>query len=218
MRDRPDAIDPGRLTGLVEFNDVSFSYDGKRPAIEDLSFTTDLEKGRVDRDLCVPTLNKALESAKHRAVERLHGVERLLDAAGTARAISAHLLRLGVEAAAVGAVERDRVVRERHFRRVDLEDLVAHPDGVVSGFKCVGGFIGEPDWCATKLEERLAKDEAQEQADVKTLRKETDAAQAKSQAYTDHRVEESDAKTKERVDGVEAALGAHGRVEAPSLH
>lgn len=39
VRDRPDAIDPGRLQGLVEFEDVSFSYDGKRPAIEDLSFT-----------------------------------------------------------------------------------------------------------------------------------------------------------------------------------
>src|SRR5580698_2255202 len=39
VRDRPDAIDTGRLSGLVEFNDVSFSYDGKRPAIEDLSLT-----------------------------------------------------------------------------------------------------------------------------------------------------------------------------------
>jgi glucan exporter ATP-binding protein len=39
VRDRPGAIDSGRLSGLVEFNDVSFSYDGKRPAIEDLSFT-----------------------------------------------------------------------------------------------------------------------------------------------------------------------------------
>jgi ATP-binding cassette subfamily B protein len=39
VRDRPDAIDPGRLKGLVEFNDVSFSYDGKRPAIEDVSLT-----------------------------------------------------------------------------------------------------------------------------------------------------------------------------------
>jgi ATP-binding cassette subfamily B protein len=39
VRDRPDAIDPGRLQGLVEFIDVSFSYDGKRPAVEDLSFT-----------------------------------------------------------------------------------------------------------------------------------------------------------------------------------
>jgi ABC-type multidrug transport system fused ATPase/permease subunit len=32
-------MDTGRLSGLVEFNNVSFSYDGKRPAIEDLSFT-----------------------------------------------------------------------------------------------------------------------------------------------------------------------------------
>jgi ATP-binding cassette subfamily B protein len=39
VRDRPDAIEIGRLSGLVEFNDVSFSYDGKRPAVEDLSFT-----------------------------------------------------------------------------------------------------------------------------------------------------------------------------------
>src|SRR5712675_2381581 len=39
VRDRLDAIDPGRLSGLVEFNDVSFSYDGKRPAVEDLTFT-----------------------------------------------------------------------------------------------------------------------------------------------------------------------------------
>jgi ATP-binding cassette, subfamily B, beta-glucan exporter len=39
VRDRPDAIDTGRLSGLVEFHDVSFSYDGKRPAIEDLTFT-----------------------------------------------------------------------------------------------------------------------------------------------------------------------------------
>ncbi len=31
VRDRPDAIDTGRLSGLVEFKDVSFSYDGKRP-------------------------------------------------------------------------------------------------------------------------------------------------------------------------------------------
>src|SRR4051812_11064302 len=39
VRDRPDAIDTGRLSGLVEFHDVSFSYDGKRAAVEDLSFS-----------------------------------------------------------------------------------------------------------------------------------------------------------------------------------
>jgi glucan exporter ATP-binding protein len=39
VRDRPEAMDVGRLSGLVDFHDVSFSYDGKRPAVADLSFT-----------------------------------------------------------------------------------------------------------------------------------------------------------------------------------
>jgi ATP-binding cassette, subfamily B, beta-glucan exporter len=39
LRDRPHATDPGRPYGLVEFKDVSFSYDGKRPAVADLNFT-----------------------------------------------------------------------------------------------------------------------------------------------------------------------------------
>jgi ATP-binding cassette, subfamily B, beta-glucan exporter len=39
VHDRPDAMDPGRVHGLVEFKDVSFSYDGKRAAVADLSFT-----------------------------------------------------------------------------------------------------------------------------------------------------------------------------------
>ena len=39
VRDRLGAIDPGRVRGLVEFRDVSFSYDGKRAAVADLRFT-----------------------------------------------------------------------------------------------------------------------------------------------------------------------------------
>jgi ATP-binding cassette subfamily B protein len=39
VHDRRDAVDPGRLRGMVEFGQVSFSYDGKRPAVADLSFT-----------------------------------------------------------------------------------------------------------------------------------------------------------------------------------
>ena len=39
VRDWPDAVDPGRLRGLVEFKSVSFSYDSRRPAVTDLSFT-----------------------------------------------------------------------------------------------------------------------------------------------------------------------------------
>jgi ATP-binding cassette, subfamily B, beta-glucan exporter len=39
VREAPDAVDPGRMNGLVEFKNVSFSYDGKRPAVLDLTFT-----------------------------------------------------------------------------------------------------------------------------------------------------------------------------------
>ncbi len=39
VSDRPDAIDPGRLRGLVDFQHVTFSYDGKHPAVSDLTFT-----------------------------------------------------------------------------------------------------------------------------------------------------------------------------------
>jgi ATP-binding cassette subfamily B protein len=39
VRDRPDAVDPGRVRGLVDFENVSFSYDGKRAAVADLAFT-----------------------------------------------------------------------------------------------------------------------------------------------------------------------------------
>jgi ATP-binding cassette, subfamily B, beta-glucan exporter len=39
VREAPGAVDPGRMRGLVEFNNVSFSYDGKRPAVLDISFT-----------------------------------------------------------------------------------------------------------------------------------------------------------------------------------
>jgi ATP-binding cassette, subfamily B, beta-glucan exporter len=38
IRDRPDAFDSGRLHGRVEFNDVSFSYDGERMAVAHLNF------------------------------------------------------------------------------------------------------------------------------------------------------------------------------------
>lgn len=38
VHDRAGAVDPGRLRGEVTFDDVSFSYDGKRAAVEDMSF------------------------------------------------------------------------------------------------------------------------------------------------------------------------------------
>lgn len=38
VRDKPDGKDADRLTGQISFRDVSFSYDGKRPAVLDVSF------------------------------------------------------------------------------------------------------------------------------------------------------------------------------------
>ncbi len=38
VRDLPGAPDAGRVQGAVTFEDVTFSYDGKRPAVERLSF------------------------------------------------------------------------------------------------------------------------------------------------------------------------------------
>ena len=39
VRDQPTAADPGRLGGAIAFEDVSFSYDGKRAAVADVSFS-----------------------------------------------------------------------------------------------------------------------------------------------------------------------------------
>jgi len=39
LHDRPDAVEPARLTGRVEFENVSFAYDKTRPAVSGLSFT-----------------------------------------------------------------------------------------------------------------------------------------------------------------------------------
>jgi glucan exporter ATP-binding protein len=38
IKDRPDAIDPGRCTGLVEFHGVSFSYNPQHTAVNNLNF------------------------------------------------------------------------------------------------------------------------------------------------------------------------------------
>src|SRR5215472_17237158 len=39
VHDRRDAIDPGPVRGMIEFDDISFTYDGARPAVSGLSFT-----------------------------------------------------------------------------------------------------------------------------------------------------------------------------------
>ncbi len=41
VEDRPGAVDPGRLTGRVSFDRVTFSYDGVRKAVNDVSFVVE---------------------------------------------------------------------------------------------------------------------------------------------------------------------------------
>ncbi|MBK9081523.1 MAG: glucan ABC transporter ATP-binding protein/ permease [Rhizobiales bacterium] len=38
VRDRPGAVDPGRLAGRVAFENVTFAYDPRRPAVSEASF------------------------------------------------------------------------------------------------------------------------------------------------------------------------------------
>jgi ATP-binding cassette subfamily B protein len=45
VRDKPDAKESGRLSGQVSFRNVSFSYDGRRPAVLDVSF--DVQPGET---------------------------------------------------------------------------------------------------------------------------------------------------------------------------
>ncbi len=122
VRDRPDAIDPGRLSGLVEFRDVSFSYDGKRPAVEDLSFTVlpgqtialvgSDRRRKIHRD-CTPA--SRVRPAIRLHPRRRHGRSRP-DAVGVA---AKH--RRGVSgSAAVQPLDRGQSARRqarRHRRR-----------------------------------------------------------------------------------------------------
>ena len=41
IKDRSDAVDPGVVRGKVEFRDVTFHYDDRRPAVDDLNFTAE---------------------------------------------------------------------------------------------------------------------------------------------------------------------------------
>src|SRR3546814_3851678 len=41
VRDRPGARDAGVLRGAVAFEQVTLSYDGRRPAVTDLAFTAE---------------------------------------------------------------------------------------------------------------------------------------------------------------------------------
>lgn len=76
VHDRPDAIDPGRVKGHVQFDDVTFSYDGKRPAVLDLDFT--VQPGQTVAFVGATGAGKTTALALlHRAFDPQSGVIRI---------------------------------------------------------------------------------------------------------------------------------------------
>lgn len=76
IHDRPDAFDPGRLAGHVEFENVSFSYDGRMPAVEHLSLV--VQPGDTVALVGATGAGKSTALALlHRAFEPQSGVIRI---------------------------------------------------------------------------------------------------------------------------------------------
>jgi ATP-binding cassette, subfamily B, beta-glucan exporter len=76
VTDRPDAIDIGRAKGLVEFENVSLSYDGKRAAVENLTFR--VEPGETVAVVGATGAGKSTAlSLLHRAFDPQQGTVRV---------------------------------------------------------------------------------------------------------------------------------------------
>jgi glucan exporter ATP-binding protein len=76
VMDRPDAVDLGRAKGLVEFQNVSLSYDGKRAAVSDLNFT--VQPGETVAVVGATGAGKSTAlSLLHRAFDPQTGVVRV---------------------------------------------------------------------------------------------------------------------------------------------
>jgi ATP-binding cassette subfamily B protein len=124
VRDRSDAMDPGRLRGLVEFNDVSFSYDGKRSAVADLSFTA--LPGETVALVGATGAGKSTALALlHRAFDPQSGTVKIdgMDV----RALSLSGLRRTIGVVKADATEEE--LRAACARAQVLDVIERHPDG-----------------------------------------------------------------------------------------
>ncbi len=131
VRDLPTARDAGRLTGAIAFDDVSFSYDGKRAAVADVSFEV-----RPGETIAIVGSTGSGKSTTlgllHRAFDPQSG--RILADGRDIREISLHSLRRNI-----GVVFQEPMLFARSIR----ENLT----------------VGKPD--ATDEELMLALDRAQ---------------------------------------------------------
>jgi ATP-binding cassette subfamily B protein len=117
VRDRPGAIDPGRVHGHVQFEHVSFSYDGKRPAVADLDF--DVRPGET------VALVGATGAGKSTATALLHRVFDPQSGAVKIDGVDIRDLKLGCLRKNIGVVFQEALL----FNRSIAENLrVGKPD------------------------------------------------------------------------------------------
>ncbi len=134
VADRPDAIDPGRLRGQVVFENVSFSYDGKRPAVAALSFAA--QPGETIA-LVGPT-----GAGKTTALALLHRVFDPQSGAITIDGLDLRSLKLSALRRNIGVVFQEMLL----FNRSIAENLL----------------IGKPDATEEELRDALRRAQALE--------------------------------------------------------
>ncbi len=134
VRDRPDARDAGRLSGQISFVDVSFSYDGKRPAVADVSF--DVAPGETIAIVGSTGSGKSTTlGLLHRAFDPQSGVIK-------ADGIDIRDLSLGSLRRNIGVVFQEPML----FARTIRENLL----------------VGKPDATEAEMNEALARAQASE--------------------------------------------------------
>jgi ATP-binding cassette, subfamily B, beta-glucan exporter len=150
LRDKPNAVDPGRVRGLVEFRDVTFSYDGRRPAVVDIDFT--VEPGQTIAMVGSTGAGKSTALALlHRAFDPQSGTI-LIDG------INIREMKIGALRHNIGVVFQEGLL----FNRSIAENLrIGKPDATDAELRDVAaraqalGFIEEaPDGFDARVGER----------------------------------------------------------------
>jgi ATP-binding cassette subfamily B protein len=150
MHDKPNAVDPGRVRGLVEFQNVTFSYDGRRPAVIDLNFTA--QPGQTIAMVGSTGAGKSTALALlHRAFDPQSG-KILIDG------IETRDMKVGALRRNIGVVFQEGLL----FNRSIVENLrIGKPDAseaelreVATRAQAIGFIDASPDGFDTRVGER----------------------------------------------------------------
>ena len=148
--ERADAIDPGRLTGRVRFDRVTFSYDGKRDAVSDL--TIDVAAGET------VALVGATGSGKSTTLGLLHRVFDPQAGAITVDGIDIRDLTLGSLRRNIGVVFQEPMLFARSIEenlRVGKPDATrAELDLALERAQAAGFVARQPDGLGARVGER----------------------------------------------------------------